>query len=286
MVLKRILEKLEISETSLNEAKFSEASLQKVSTLLATVLGHHLNGGEFKMLGGSLGKESFTKKGLGAGQGFKFMNEAGFMIRFGWLQKAKSSLFQINVIDYWDPKDGKKRWDTPTLTIKIADWMNAIDVVKELKDVILSGGHVNENNTFEPSKGSYPLTEAIKDSNKPPKKMIAYGTAMGVEYIEAEDTYQGYINKLEDAGKWDKEEYKGFQVEKNTVEKNSTEAVFKGAEKVLSEKKWSDPELVFGDIEKLTKIVATGGANGLIVAGAAGLGKCLGSETQIPVFGL
>ena len=255
----------------LNESSFSETKLKKVSNLLATVLGRQL-GGEFKLLGGSLGQESFKKKGQGEGKGFKYMNDKGQMIRFGWLKKAKKSQFQINIVDFWDPKDGKKRWDTPTMSIRIADWMNIVEVVQELKDVIISGGHVSESALYGEQEGEA-LFESIKDSNKPPKKMIAYGTAMGVEYEELVDTYQGYINKLEDAGKWDKEAYRGFKVVKHETEKNSTEDAFKGAEKVLKEKKWSDPELVFGDIEKLTQIVATGGANGLIVAGMAGMGK-------------
>ena len=259
-----------LNEGMLNESSFSASKLLKVSELLAQVLGHQL-GGEFKLLGGSLGKESFKKKGMGEGQGYKFMNKHGNMIRFGWLKKAKKSKFQINIVDYWDVKDGKKRWDTPTMSIKLADWMNIVEVVQELKAVIISGGHVEES--MKKSGKQSLILESIKDSNKPPKKMIAYGTAMGVEYMEAEDTYQGYINKMEDAGVWDKEEYKGFKVVKNEKETNSTEDAFKGAEKVLADKKWSDPELVFDDIEKLTKIVATGGANGLIVAGMAGMGK-------------
>lgn len=280
--IREIIESVEshgLNEGILNEASFSESKLAKVSDLLATVLGRQL-GGEFKLLGGSLGKEKFKKRGLGEGQGFKYMNNKGMMIRFGWLKKAKKSQFQINVVDFWDPKDGKKQWDTPTLTIRIADWMNIVEVVQELKDVIISGGQVSESALYGEQEGEA-MFEAIKDSNKPPRKMIAYGQAMGVDYDEATDTYQGFINKLENAGKWDKEAYKGFKVVKHETEKNSTEDAFKGAEKQLAEKKWSDPDLVFNDIEKLTKIVATGGANGLIVAGMAGMGKTFHVEKEM-----
>jgi|GEM_PF-1995171 len=277
--IRKILKNIGLNEGVLNEASFSETSLKKASDLLAIVLGRQL-GSEFKLLGGSLGKETFKKSSTGEGQGFKYINDRGNMIRFGWLKKAKKSQFQINVVDYWDSKDGKKRWDTPTLSIAIADWMNIVEVVQELKDIIISGGLVSESALYGKQKGKV-IFEAIKDSNKPPRKMIQFGQAMGIEYDEATDTYQGFINKLEKAGKWDKEAYVGFKVVKSEVEKNSTEDVFKGAEKLLSEKKYSDPNLVFDDIVNLTKIVATGGANGLIVAGMAGIGKTFGVETTM-----
>ena len=56
----------------LNEASFSQSGLRKVSDLLAIVLGRDL-GGEFKLLGAGLGKETFKKKKFGEGQGFRFM---------------------------------------------------------------------------------------------------------------------------------------------------------------------------------------------------------------------
>jgi len=266
--IRDIIESVELNEGILNESSFSESKLRKVSDLLAIVMGNQL-GGEFKLLGGSLGTESFKKRGLGEGKGFKYMNKKGMMIRFGWLKKAKKSKFQINIVDFWDPKDGKKRWDTPTLSVQLAEWLNIVDVVSELKDIIVSGGAKMP----ELHESVSAVTEAVKSGNMPPKKMIAYGTAKGVEYDISQDTYAMYVKKMEAQGVWDEEEYKGFKVVKNEVEKNSTEDAFASAEKVLAEKKWSDPELVFDDIEKLTKIVATGGSNGLIVAGMAGMGK-------------
>jgi len=260
MEIRKIIEQVGLNEGILNEASFSESKLKKVSDLLAVVMGNAL-GAEFKLLGGSLGKESFKKKGLGEGKGFKYINKNGQMIRFGWLKKAKKSKYQINIVDFWDPKDGKKRWDTPTLTIKLEDWLNIVDVVGELKEVILSGG-INES-----------IDESISASNRPPKKMIAFGTSKGVDYDPEVDSYSKYVSKMKEAGVWNEDEYRGFKVTKNQTEKNSTEEIFTKAEKKLSEVKYSDPEVVFDDIEKLTKIVATGGANGLLVVGQAGIGN-------------
>ena len=281
--IRKIIESIGVEDGILNESSFSSSKLQKVSDLLALVLGKSL-GAEFKQLGGSLGTETFKKRGHGEGKGFKYMNKRGQMIRFGWLKKSKKSKFQINIVDYWDPKDGQRRWDTPTLSIKLADWLNIVDVVQELKSVIVSGGTdipgvfeglINENENF------MSLNEAIN------KKLIAYAVAVGIDQEEAEGlTPSRLITLMKKNGVWDEDEYKGFKVIKNEVERNSTEDTFKSAEKMLQEKKWSDPELIFDDIEKLTKIVATGGSNGLIVAGMAGMGKCLCKETEIPVFGL
>lgn len=245
------------ANTPLNEASFSEGKLKKVSDLLASILGKDL-GGEFKLLGGSFGKESFKKKGAGEGRGFKYMNSAGKMIRFGWLKKSKSQHL-INQVDLWEP--GTSAWDRPALSVTLYDWMNIVDVVNELKDILVSGAMVES------------VSEAIKDSNKPPKKMIAFGTAKGIEYVEAEDTYQGYINKMKDAGVWDEAEYKGFKIVKDELEQNSTASTMKAAQKELEKRKLADPDVVFDDIEKLTKVVGLGLQNALIVAGMAGIGK-------------
>jgi len=265
--IRKIIESVNLDEGILNESSFSASKLRKVSDLLAIVIGKQL-GGEFKLLGGALGQESFKKKGYGEGKGFKYMNNKGQMIRFGWLKNAKKSNYQINIVDYWDPKHGKRRWDTPTLTIKIADWLNIVEVVQELKDTIVNG----EVPEFHESYTDGIMLEAY--AGKTPKKMIQYAASKGVEFDPIEDKYaNNFVKRMMELGVWDDDEYKGMTVSSHQKETNSTEATFQAAEKKLAEKKWSDPELVFDDIEKLTKIVAMGGANGLIVAGMAGLGK-------------
>jgi len=266
--IRKIIENLSdygLIEGELNESSFSASKIKKVSDLLAVVLGHSF--GEFKQLGGSLGFEEFKKKGMGEGKGYKYMNNKGFMIRFGWLKKSKKSKYQINVVDFWNPKDGKKRWDTPSLTIRLADWMNIVDVVSELKDVLISG---NVNSIVESHSDKKSLS--LLESKEPGSKLIQYAAFKGVEYVGPMTPYK-FIQTLKDGGHWDEDEYKGYAITKHEKESNSTGEVFKAADKKLAEKKWSDPELVFDDIEKLTKIVATGGANGLIVAGMAGMGK-------------
>ena len=259
--IKSIIESnISIDVGLLNEASFSKSKLQKVSDLLAVVLGNSF-GGEFKLLGAGLGFESFKKKGLGQGAGYRYINKKGFMIRFGWLKKDKKSKYQINVVDLWEPGTGAK-WDTPSTTVHLAKWINIVDTVQELKDVLVTG-MVTESKEDE----KIPLLEAAN----PPKKMIAYGAAKGIEW-NGESIYQ-YSKKIADAGLWDEEEYRGYKITKNQKEQSSSEDVFKENEQKLKAQKFSDPDLVFDDIEKLTKIVATGGANGLIVAGAPGLGK-------------
>jgi len=65
----------------------------------------------------------------------------------------------------------------------------------------------------------------------------------------------------------------GFKVQKAVSETNSTGATIKEATKLLEQRKLADPDVVFDDIEKLTKVVALGLQNSLIVAGMAGIGK-------------
>lgn len=243
----------------INEASFSAGKLKKVSDLLASIIGKGF-GGEFKLLGAGLGKETFKKKSLGQGEGYRYINNNGYMIRFGWLKKAKKSKYQINIVDFWEPKS-KATWDTPTITVKLADWMNVIEVAKELKQVLITG-EVSES-IFLNEEGQEILLESA------PKKMISYAKEKGYEY-EGESEYK-LIAKM--GSDFNKDEYKGFTVIRGEKEKNSSEEIFKDNEKLLKEKKWSDPDLIFDDIEKLTTVVATGGANGLIVAGMAGLGK-------------
>jgi hypothetical protein len=260
--MKKVRELIQLIESdgssSLNEASFSAGKTKKVADLLASLLGSYL-GGEFKQMGGSFGTETFKKKKFGEGRGYKYMNKSGNMIRFGWMKKSKS-IYQITQVDFWEANSGAK-WDTPSISVNLADWMNIVDVVNELKEVLVHGA-VTED-----------LNESIKDSNKPPKKMLAYGASIGVDYDEEVDTYQGYINKMKASGKYNADDYKGFKVVKNETEQNSTSSNIKKAEKLLAERKFADPDVVFEDIEKLTKVVGAGMQNGLIVAGMAGIGK-------------
>jgi len=267
--IKSIIES--IKKDSISEASFSENKVKKVADLLSSILGKDL-GGDFKLLGGSLGYETFKKKGYGEGKGFKYINKSGNMIRFGWLKKSKSQ-FSINVVDFWDASQGAE-WSKPSITIKLEDWMNIVDVVSELKDVLIHG-----------DDSMLTVKESIDESNKmklfesAPRKMIAYAKSKDVEY-EGESEHK-LIKKLKDYGVWNADEYKGFKVTKGEVEKNSGEDLFKEAEKKLKTQKYADPDLVFDDIEKLTKVVALGAQNALIVAGMAGIGKCLGGGTPI-----
>jgi hypothetical protein len=271
--IRKIIESVNLDEGVLNEASFSASKLKKVSDLLAIVLGKQL-GGEFKLLGGSLGQESFKKKKVGEGKGFKYMNKKGQMIRFGWLKNSKKSTYQINIVDFWDPRNGKRRWDTPTLSIQIADWLNIVEVVKELKDVIMNGEVPELRESLTEDFDIATMTKVPVHEGKVPNKLIQYAASKGVEYDPTVHTYsKKLMMELQDQELWDEDEYRGFKIVKDERESNSTEATFKAAEKKLAEKKWSDPDFVFDDIEKLTKIVAMGGANGLIVAGMAGLGK-------------
>jgi len=261
------------NKTEISESSFKASKLKKVSDLLASILGKEL-GGNFKLLGGSFGTEEFKKKGGLSGKGYKYGNNKGYMVRFGWLNKNKSN-FQIQQVDLWEPGMGGS-WEKPTMSVTLYDWMNIVDVVAELKTILLTGA-ISESL----DESLEVLSETIKDSNRPPRKMIAFAASKDVSYDIEVDTYTGFINKLKDAGVWDEDEYKGFKVQKGVSETNSTSSTMKKAEKLLAERKFADPDIVFDDIEKLTKVVAMGLQNSLIVAGMAGIGKTFHVEKQM-----
>jgi len=275
-----IKEKLKASST--NEAKFNKKKIKKVSDLLAKLFGKEL-GGEFKQLGGGLGFDTFKKKD-GTGSGYKYINDSGNVIRFGWLDK-NSSQSEINVIDFWDKSKGADLFGNPTTTVYLFDWMNIVDVVKEVQDALI--GKVSETSTTMVEKlKSKKQNEAVQALNEwtVPKKMIQYAQSKGIEFNG--ESGSAFTKKLKDADVWDEEEYKGFKVVKNDKETNSTMETVKKAEKKLDSVKYSDPEVVFDDIEKLTKVVAMGLQNSLIVCGIAGVGKCGSGRMEIEIEGL
>lgn len=264
MDLKKIIESAQVPNgiASLNEAKFSPKKLRKVADLLATIMGREIGGGKAALLGGSLGYEQFEKPGIGKGEGFKYLMSNGKMIRFGFLNKAKSQ-YMINQVDLWEI--GAK-YDKPSMSVTLADWMNIVDVVKELKAVL-------NGEKFE----SFQKTRTLYESA--PKKLIAYGASKGVDY-DGESDYK-YTKMLKNLGVWDEDEYRGFKISTNTAEKNSTTKVLKEADKKLEERKFADPDIIFDDIEDLTKIVGSGAQNSMIIAGMAGVGKTFHVEKSL-----
>jgi len=256
-------------ETAIFESSFKASKLKKASDLLASILGKDL-GGQFKQLGGTFGTEEFKKKGGVSGKGYKYGNNSGYMIRFSWLNKNKSK-YQIQQVDLWEPGKGGS-WEKPTMSVSLYDWMNIVDVVKQLKDILIHGA-------ITESLDESIVTEEVK--SKPPRKMIDYGTSKGVAWDPEVDTDHKYLNKLKDAGVFDADEYRGFKISKGVSESNSTSDTMKKADKLLAERKFADPDVVFDDIEKLTKVVALGLQNSLIVAGMAGIGKTFHVEKQM-----
>ena len=101
-----IAESLEIGTQDfgyINEASFSAGNLKKVSELYGKILGKQL-GGEFKVLG----MEEY-KGQMGAGRGFRSMNNTGAQLRFNYDEKiSKMSGKTTNAltsISYWDPSN-------------------------------------------------------------------------------------------------------------------------------------------------------------------------------------
>jgi len=249
---------------SIVEAKFDKKKLRRVSDLLASIIGKG-EGGTYNLLGAGLGEDKFKKKDGNSGYGFKYITSSGNLIRFGFYDKSKNK-YGINVVDFWDKSKGAGLFTAPTTTIELYDWMNIVDVVEELKDIIIRGKMEN-------------FSEAVINEWDVPKKMKAYALTKGIEWNG--ETGSRFEKILKDAGVWDEDEYKGFKVKKGVDEENNATVTVTKAEKILDKKKYSDPDVVFDDIEKLAKVVAMGLQNSLIVCGAAGVGKTFHVEKSM-----
>jgi len=261
-----------IEEKKVIKEAFSEKKLEKVATLLASLASKKLGKGKFVPFLGTWYKDEFVSNGK-KGVGYKFLSKNGAMIRFGFIQpdtKAKKikEKFVVNRVDYWEP-DGEAKFDKPSKTVILEPWINIVEVVNEIFDALL-GKQV----------------ESLKENLnlKVPKKLIIYAQEVGGlsddELMELK-TWTKIVNKLKEIGVWDEEKYRGFKVTNGVKESNNTIKDLNNVEKIVP--KYADPKIVFTDIEKLTKLLATNilKQNGFIITGAPGMGKTYGMEKTL-----
>ena len=278
-MLKKLAEEinlLKVADTgSLNEA-FSEKNLEKVSNLVAQIFS---KGGQgvfkpFTMEGWY--KQSFKTVNKEKGIGYAFVSTKGYILRLGFVKrKIKSDKkfkadFTINTVSYWKP-DGVAKFNKPSITVDLKPWVNIVESVQVIKDVI--AGKITESSDLSISESKSYV----------PKKMISYMAFKGYDYDGENNKYQ-VVKKMGDD--WDEQEYKGYSVTSGKKENNSMEETFVAAEKQLKEQKYADPDIIFEDVEKLTKVVGMGLQNSLIVVGDAGIGKCGSGRMEVEIKGL
>jgi len=229
----------------INEANFSEGKLQKVAELYGKILGKKF-GGEFKVLD----TESF-KGQFGSGRGIRTMNSKGHQIRFNYDEIfGKYATFTLTSISYWNPSNID--FQNPDTVIIFHPQANVKNILTKVADT-LSTGRIQESEINE---------EVSK------KELKAWLQSKGLpDYLSAPSKQDVLHKQLQKKGLSEE-----FAVFSGSPEKNSLEAELKKEEKDF-DKVYADPDLVFEDIEELTKLIALGKWKSLIVCGMGGIGK-------------
>ena len=251
------LNETQITESSLmelNEAKFSNNNLQKVSDLLAKI-GSKKLGAKFQYAW----MDKFKKSTGEAGTGYRYMSAEGKQIRFNHVSSAPNQ-FAVNSVDYW------KKGDTltePSMSIFFAEGINIVKLTEQLWSAIKTGK--------EPSVKYGELREAKLS----PDERSAAASALGIPASYAKSN--GAL--LHKAGLMGLEqELKDYMnIKLNDSEKTEFEYSTNVAQSRLSDSNfYADPKYVFDDIREATKVIAAGKWRSLIIAGMGGIGKTFG----------
>ncbi len=248
MNFSKFIENKDTSYGYITEASFSRGKLEKVALQYGKILGKTL-GGEFKVLD----VETF-KGDLGSGKGVRTMNNAGHQIRFNYdealAKMGQGSKYYLTSITYWNPSN--KDFESPDMTVVFHPQANVLDILSKVAETIKSG-RIQENFMNE----------------SPTKKEIkAWLQDKGIHPSYSADSKKEFLHKaLVKKGLTEE-----FAIFAGSKEKNSFSDEIKKEEKDF-EKVYADPDLVFEDIEQLTKLIALGEWKSLIVCGMGGIGK-------------
>lgn len=268
-----------LKEDIITEASFSIGHLERAIELLASIGSKYAKAKFGRVNYAPWGIQDFTKSDGTTGTGILFMNAEGEKLRIGYAEivgfnKKKSQ--EINFIDYWD--SGNFNLGKPTRSVACYPNYNIVHIAKDVMNFAITGTLPDKEILGEDSQ----VISEIKAS----EKMYDYFRSLGVTEKEIKEKSAYKIQKeLIASGKWNDDEYRGFKSVK-TTEKNSVQISIKSATKALQERPYSDPKYVFDDIVDLATIVAKGHQNSLIIAGQAGVGKCVYSEMELEITGL
>jgi len=244
----------------INEAKFSNANLKKVSALLAKIASKKL-GANFQF--GWL--DDFKKSSGESGIGFRYMSPEGQQIRFNHVTNKNS--FAVNSVDYW--KKGATLTE-PNTTIFFAEGVNIVKLTSQLWDALRTGkvptiqlkDIVNESTDLQEAKPS-------------DRRAFAEINDIPISYTNGGKDFQQALEKRGLEAEWD--EYMSVKI--NDSEKTQFDYALNENQKRLdsSDKNfYANPKYVFDDIREATKVVAKGKWRSLIIAGMGGIGKTFG----------
>jgi len=218
------------------EATFSSSNLKKVIESMAKVIS---KGTGVKMY--PMGDWEKFNRSTGSGIGIRYICDDGKMVRFNWENNMKSTT--ITSVDVWK---NLVELDKPDFTLQIPADINIIDVVKNITNFIRS-----------PKAGI--ITEAVKIT--PEKQRLADKWGVDVKLPATE------FNKQVKAKE------KQLKAVKGTKEESELLKQIEKDQKLLDNKYYADPDVIFEDLNDLSTMVILGHSPSLLITGMAGIGK-------------
>jgi len=241
----------------INEASFSNKNLEKAVKLILKTLESKI-GFKFNPFGGNGNNfERFKKSNGNSGIGMIYVLDNGMLVRFNWESNKKSST--ITSIDVWNDM---KTLEKPDFNLDIPEDYNIVQSINTIAKFI-----------------------------KSPKAGISEMAAKGQYGSKRHEDSKNYNIDIDDPN-FNALVKKAKSLERKTAKLNSSGGVKETstktdemgkANKALSNKKVSDPSIIFKDLEDLVKMVGRGIQNSLLITGMAGIGKCFCGETEMDV---
>lgn len=269
------------SESLLNEATFNIKNAKRVADLLSKIAGKRAST-EFVRLETLPGLDTdvvdFVKTDGTKGSGYFYVSKTGERLRIGMAQPKgmKKTQFELNSIDYWD-RNNKDLFGRPTRSAVALPHMNIVNVVNNMLTYVITGQMPKLEESEVLAKSDRLILEGV-DKNDPrlENPYVKYAVeelGADIEVFKpnvASGMWREYAKKI--AG-FDMAEFKEWQAGFKAVaakETNTMSAGVKKADANLAKVKYADINYVFDDIAKLSTLVASRGANSLIVSGSTG----------------
>ncbi len=256
----------------LNEAKFSNKNLKKVSELLAKIASKKL-GADFQFAW----MDEFKKSNGDFGKGYRFMSLQGKQIRFNHVQKSKNQ-YAVNSVDYWKP--GAKLTE-PSLTVSFEEGINIVQIKEQLFDSIKAGKVVPikiKDLMENASENLHIILDESKDEKKERRQEFA-------KMNDIPDSYANSLGRLTKKAKklgLEDELDNWMNISTNVSEKTQFDYKIREDQKKLGPTGvWADPKYVFQDMEEASKIIAKGLWRSMVIVGAPGIGKTYGTKQTL-----
>lgn len=261
--------------TRVNESFFAEKNIDRALELYGKILSKKFGDKFFK-----LSSESFTRGDGTKGSGVRYINGKGFQIRWNVENKDTSYFNRIkgdntrqlylSSLDFWD--NTNKDLAKPTLTVHLPKELNVVQILDKLCDRLKTAriGKVKAKDLL--GNG---LTEARAEDVSATDRW-RFNKSRGLKNVEASaiNSVANFNKALENDPDM-QQAFDNYVVEilAGKPEENSLNNEIKKTTEKAAEIVYSDPKVVFKDIEKLTSFTAVGGTKSLVICGMPGVGK-------------